>query len=108
MDGAAVTAWQKVSCGGSHQPPTLEPLQLYLPLAELCPSIRLVPGEMLISEGSCYFILKDPKAGDTARVCGKAGSAWHGNEQCLGVGVEKAFQIQWFGGHLAVGRHLAG
>lgn len=41
-------------------------------------------------------------------VCGKAGSAWYGDEQCLGVGVGKAFQIQWFGGHLAGGRHLAG
>lgn len=32
-------------------------------------------------------------------VCGKAGSAWHRDEQCPGVGVEKAFQILWFGGH---------
>lgn len=41
-------------------------------------------------------------------VGGKAGCARHGDEQCLELGVEKAFQISWCGGHLAVGKHLAG
>lgn len=48
------------------------------------------------------------RSGDAARGCGKAGCAWHRDEQCLELGVEKAFQIQWWGGHWAVGKHLAG
>lgn len=48
--------------------------------------------------GCCYLLLEDPKAlgGPEGMLCqgvgGTAASVWHRDEQCLEVGMEKAFK----------------